>query len=404
MKIQIKKWLGYSLAALTLLGIAMPASQVSAKRTTYRNNYQATPIHNSQNDNDDVYIERIVSIPNQSYTNYVTGDHALYTLPGTVKGTHRLLTKSGVRKLAKRHVRFMAYRKAVTNRGSWYLKIVSQHHSVRGWIYETDLRTILDPKQQAASGNVGYYVNKAKINIDEHKHQSLVNHTPLKLKPAQKYLRKATASVKALKGTPDYQTAKNAVQQGYRYLQVVKSVNPSAKTMKGIATIRSDYQQAAKSVAAAQVANANHQPKEAKQDINAANRSLRHVSKILGQIHNRRDRRNAMNLFNQALRYVNKDYSFDPEVNLRNVNARRLSNKTILMLISVDEDDAQKSLMDLYPHLNNFDVTLTDAYEAQTDLNRANDLVASLKGTQLQQAASKEIQANQHDINALWNV
>ncbi|XIF19493.1 MAG: Hypothetical protein AJITA_00145 [Acetilactobacillus jinshanensis] len=43
-----------------------------------------------------------------------------------------------------------------------------------------------------------------------------------------------------------------------------------------------------------------------------------------------------------------------------------------------DETNAQNSIMDLYPHLDNFDIALTDAYRAQNDLNRANDLVTRL--------------------------
>lgn len=67
-----------------------------------------------------------------------TGNNALYSKPGTVKGAKRVASKSTMKKLAnssKSGDYFRAYRVAKTNKGLVYYKVVTMDGKYRGYIY-----------------------------------------------------------------------------------------------------------------------------------------------------------------------------------------------------------------------------------------------------------------------------
>lgn len=67
-----------------------------------------------------------------------TGNYAIYTKPGTVKGARMFASKGTLRGLAGSQNSkdyFRAYRVAKTNKGLWYAKVVSFDYKNRGWIY-----------------------------------------------------------------------------------------------------------------------------------------------------------------------------------------------------------------------------------------------------------------------------
>ncbi|MFD1124640.1 GW dipeptide domain-containing protein [Lentilactobacillus raoultii] len=67
-----------------------------------------------------------------------TGQYAIYTKPGTVKGARLVASKTTLSDLANSENSkdyFRAYRIAKTNRGSYYAKVVSFDYQHRGWIY-----------------------------------------------------------------------------------------------------------------------------------------------------------------------------------------------------------------------------------------------------------------------------
>uniref|UniRef100_UPI00403F1BFF hypothetical protein n=1 Tax=Lentilactobacillus hilgardii TaxID=1588 RepID=UPI00403F1BFF len=67
-----------------------------------------------------------------------TGQYAIYTKPGTVKGARLVASKTTLGALANSENSkdyFRAYRIARTNKGSYYAKVVSFDYQHRGWIY-----------------------------------------------------------------------------------------------------------------------------------------------------------------------------------------------------------------------------------------------------------------------------
>lgn len=67
-----------------------------------------------------------------------TGQYAIYTKPGTVKGARLVASKTTLSDLANSQSSkdyFRAYRVAKTNKGSYYAKVVSFDYQHRGWIY-----------------------------------------------------------------------------------------------------------------------------------------------------------------------------------------------------------------------------------------------------------------------------
>lgn len=405
LKLRLNRWLCYGMVTVGLLMTSVPLADVSAHRTRPSNHYiiRSYSRHTRQNDSS---IRQITSLPNQGYTNYVTGSHGLYTQPATTKGARRLLTRYRVRRLASWRVPFMAYQRAITNHNLVYYKIVSLHHSVRGWIYETDLRSTLNQKQQAAVVSLNPQIINAEMLADKSKHQSLINNSRVDLRQARKALYNAKASVRILNGTPDHSEVEQAIRKANHYLYQVQIAKPNYQTLKGLIAIRTKYQQADQSVNSAKVANMNHQNARAKRDIKHANRDLRAVHKILNQIRNYHDRRDAMNLFDQALGYINSSDAINSTVNMNgnSISLNRLSNQQVISLIDNDVKTAQNSIINLYPQLGNFDTTLTEAYQAQSDLNQAQNLVTELKSSHVQKTELNRIKAIQHNINALWNI
>lgn len=119
------------LVKATMLGIAALGLGVTAFTTTPSNanakSYAKVKSNKAFTTN---YTER----------NYLpTGSAALYSKAGTLKGARKVASVTTLQSMANRSDRgqsyFRAYRIARTNRGSYYLKVVSFDKSYRGWIY-----------------------------------------------------------------------------------------------------------------------------------------------------------------------------------------------------------------------------------------------------------------------------
>lgn len=110
---------------LAALGVFAAANLVNAQPASAKTAVRVTSNHASAAQGSDRNV-----VP--------TGDYAIYTKPGTVKGARMVASKTTLKNLANSSSSkdyFRAYRIARTNKGSYYAKVVSFDYKNRGYIY-----------------------------------------------------------------------------------------------------------------------------------------------------------------------------------------------------------------------------------------------------------------------------
>ena len=348
------------------------------------------------------------SLPHQRFNRHINGRVALYSLPGTVRGARNLLSRSGMKSLSRRKTRFMTYQKIITSRGSVYYKIVSLHHSVRGWVYAGSVERQHSTTSDASTmKQVQNRINQAEVAADYIKASGLVHaiNQP-DISKARRYLNGTQTLIKQLHSGRNRRRARAMINNANSYLNQVQRSALNDHDLKSIVEIKQQYNHAVNDLTTAQSAAKVGNATRAKRDIRYANDDLSKAYRILDQIQDAKVKAESQSLLNQALTYVDDNSNFIQNNYISaNDNSGSLipmtTNRENLKLIRSYNQDAANSIRNVYAHLNNIDETITYVYRAQNDVNRANTIVNSIHDVALTRQIRRENNRAQQQINNL---